>query len=212
MGAGIRSDKRVASPRGSASTSPLPLSFTLNLQSEFGRPSPTRITSTEQDARAATAAETLPSRNRPMRLCPVEPRKMQSASQLSASSTSTCFGLPSMMEDVTLSYAAFNSRPAFSITPSVHSSSSLLLSSTTLFTGGMNRPIKVGVRGSRTITNRASLPGGQTHLLQCKQYADRFPLHRPRPGRFPRGAYTVRVEWGASFYVVGAGLRAPAPL
>lgn len=53
-------------------------------------------TSTEQFARAATLAETLPRMNRSnLLLKPVAPTNMQSALKLVASSIKACFGLPS---------------------------------------------------------------------------------------------------------------------
>src|SRR5262249_8918548 len=56
-------------------------------------------TSTEQRARAATAAETLPSKNRSIRLWLFAPTKMQSALQSSASAQSNSFGSPAFTRD-----------------------------------------------------------------------------------------------------------------
>ena len=53
-----------------------------------------RTTSTEQCARAAVAAETLPSLNRSKRLRPLAPTKIQSAPQLAASAGRMLLGSP----------------------------------------------------------------------------------------------------------------------
>src|SRR5678815_5998147 len=68
-----------------------------SLPSPFSASTFWRTSSTEQCAREATAADTLPKTKRSKRLLnPVEPRKIQSALQSSATFGSSFFGLPSL--------------------------------------------------------------------------------------------------------------------
>src|SRR5690348_8337966 len=121
-----------------------------------------RTTSTEQCARAATAAEILPNTNLSKRLLkPAEPTKIQSAFHSSAALQSSCFGSPSLSTHVTLIPARRNmSRDCFEIF-STQARSSCRSSSSILPSGGITFPKNSGANGSSTITTLTSLCGGQ---------------------------------------------------
>src|SRR5215208_234803 len=128
-----------------------------------------RTTSTEQCARAATAAETLPRMNRSKRLLnPVEPTKMQSAPHSSAALHSSRLGSPSLTTQVTFIAAARkSSRERFEIF-STHAFSSLLSSSIVSPSGGISFPRKSGANGSSTRTTITSLRRGHLRAATAR--------------------------------------------
>ncbi len=103
-----------------------------------------RTTSTEQFARAATAAETLPSKNLSTRLPKrFAPTKIESACQRVASSTRICFGFPAQICSVAVQPASFKICKADAASFSSHSLSLFISSSNQSVTGETKLPIAV---------------------------------------------------------------------
>src|SRR5215510_8715286 len=117
-----------------------------------------RVTSTEQWARATTADETLPIRNRSSLPLPLAPRKMQSAPQFSATLTRTSFGTPSSMTD-----SAFN--PTSLSRATAPSTAALTLAFSSMNQWMIGPDASGGLRGGTVhdaLTTRASLPFGHS--------------------------------------------------
>ena len=119
-----------------------------------------RTTSTAQCARAATAADTLPRRNRSTRLRPRAPTKRPSACHCSASSRSTCFGSPAVMTDETVRPRVRRRSAIGSTVFATQTLSSASCVAVSVSPGSDMKARAVYILGSIAVTRRTALSAG----------------------------------------------------